>query len=481
MVELLADDTEGAGRVSRGDQRVGDEPDQARVVEVGLLRLWEPGVVPELEGLEVVLGGLLGTADGAGIVTGTQARRQRGRVVLGEPGVARELRGGAAGAAVLEGLRVRRVQAGALAGQEVVVHRLGEQGVAELVEVVAARHHHVALDGVADGTVELGGLEVDDGAERGVGDPTAGHRGGADHGDRGVVEVLQAQEEELGEVLGDTAGAGARGTDQLLDEERVALGAADDVADACLGQGVGVQLLHETAYVGPAERLDLDALDAAHPRPDGDLAAERVAAVQVVGAVRRDQRDRGVEAAAEQEAHQVAGGLVGPVEVLDDEEQALVGAGRLGEGVDGVEEGGLVGREGLGVGGHGQHPLAGQQTEQCGVALGDLVEQVGQLTRDAAGDLGEGEVGQGAVGEVEAVTGLDQPAVGDGTVAELGQQAGLADAGVAGEEDGFPVGGAPRYRDAERGAKLLQLGISSDQLRCHVVHLVADHGHRHLS
>ena len=47
------------------------------------------------------------------------------------------------------------------------------------------------------------------------------------------------------------------------------------------------------------------------------------------------------------------------------------------------------------------------------MALGDLVEEVGQLTGDAAGDLGEGEVGEGAVGEVEAVPGLDQPALGD--------------------------------------------------------------------
>ena len=152
------------------------------------------------------------------------------------------------------------------------------------------------------------------------------------------------------------------------------------------------------------------------------------------------------------------------MQVLDDEEQALTGADRLGEGVDGVEEGGLVGREGLGVGGDAQHPLAGQQTEQGGVALGDLVEEVGQLTGDAAGDLGEGEVGKGAVGEVEAVTGLDQPALGHGAVAQLGQQPGLADARVAGEEHGGPVGVVGRRRDAERGAQLLQLGISPDQL-----------------
>ena len=215
----------------------------------------------------------------------------------------------------------------------------------------------------------------------------------------------------------------------------------------------------------------------------GDLAAERVAAVQVVGAVGRDQGDRRLEAAAEQEAHQVAGRLVGPVEVLDDEEQGLAGAGGLGEGVDGVEEGGLVGRDGLGVGGLAQHPLAGQQTEQRGVALGDLVEEVGQLAGDPAGDLGEGEVGEGAVGEVEAVSGLDQPA------ARRRRGRGARSTGGSCRRRRRRRGGRRRAvggrrrgrRDAERGAQLLQLGISPDQLRCHVVHLVADHGHRHLS
>ena len=114
--------------------------------------------------------------------------------------------------------------------------------------------------------------------------------------------------------------------DQLLDEERVALGPGDDVADALLGNGTGAELVDETAYVGGRQGLDLDPLDAGHARPLGDLAAERVTAVEVVGAVGRDERDRGLEAAAEQEAHQVAGGLVGPVEVLDDQQQRALAA-----------------------------------------------------------------------------------------------------------------------------------------------------------
>ena len=74
-------------------------PHQAGVVEVRRLRVGGMRVsCRQLERLEVVLGGLLGTTDGAGVVAGAQARGQGGRVVLREAGVAGQLGGGAAGA-----------------------------------------------------------------------------------------------------------------------------------------------------------------------------------------------------------------------------------------------------------------------------------------------------------------------------------------------------------------------------------------------
>ena len=166
------------------------------------------------------------------------------------------------------------------------------------------------------------------------------------------------------------------------------------------------------------------------------------------------------------------------MEVFDDEQHGLVGADGLGEGEHALEQRSLVGGKGLGVGGLAQHPLAGKQPQESRVAPGDVVEEIGQLAGDAAGDLGEGEVGKGAVGEVEAVTGDHEPAGLQRPVAQLGEEPGLADTRVAGEEHGRPlgrVGGVSGRRDAERGAEVLQLGISSDQLRCHVVHLVEDH------
>ena len=159
------------------------------------------------------------------------------------------------------------------------------------------------------------------------------------------------------------------------------------------------------------QRLELDPLDAGHPGPDGDLAAERVTAVEVVGAVGGDQGDRRVEAAAEQEAHQVAGRLVGPVEVLDDEQQRAGGSRRPRRG-RGRRRAARPGRRGRTRGRSAWLSIRwpGSSRSRAGWRLGDVVEEVGQLAGDPAGDLGEGEVGQGAVGEVEAVAGEHLPA-----------------------------------------------------------------------
>ena len=168
------------------------------------------------------------------------------------------------------------------------------------------------------------------------------------------------------------------------------------------------------------------------------------------------------------------------MEVFDDQQQGALAADGLGEGVDTVEQGALVGRHRLGVGRLGQHPLAGEETEQSGVAQRDLVERVGELTGDPTGDLGDREIGESAVGEVEAVTGEHLPALGDRPVAQLGEEPGLADARVAGQQDGRARLGAVGRGDAERGAEVLQLGISTDQRRRHGVHDGVDHRH-HLS
>ena len=78
------------------------------------------------------------------------------------------------------------------------------------------------------------------------------------------------------------------------------------------------------------------------------------------------------------------------------------------------------------------------------MVAGDRGQHLGGGDLEAAEDLGEGEVGKGAVGEVEAVAGDDLPAEVEGAVAQRGEEAGLADAGVAGEEDDAAAGRALR-------------------------------------
>ena len=242
-----------------------------------------------------------------------------------------------------------------------------------------------------------------------------------------------------------------------------------------------MQRADEAAYVVVGERVELEPVDAAQPHPLGHLAAQRVAAVEVVGAVGDDERDAG-KGAGEEEAEHVAGGLVGPVGVLDDHEDGRL----LGDGGEEVAERvvdvaaveGLVARRGLAA----ADAPAGLEAGERGVLLEHARGDVGLVGHDAAEDLGEGEVGQGAVGEVEAVAGDDLPVGLDRGVAQRHQDAGLAHARVAGDEhraDGLDALGRA---NAELGGELLQLGIASDEIggpqRRHGRHCVVPLRHR---
>ena len=275
-----------------------------------------------------MLGGLVGSADGGGLVAGPDGGAQGAVQVVGQPGVPGQLGRGARCPAVGQRGGVLGVQPDPLARQQVVVHGLAEQRVPEGVAAVAG-HEHVHLDGLAQRLLEVAGVEAGGDGEQVVRDLAAGDARDP-HGLAGVVvEPVEADEEEVGQVLGKGL-AHAGGADELLDEEGVALGAVDDRLELEVGEADRRQLGDEHADVVVAERAELEALDAADPGPLGDLAAERVAAVQVVGAVRRDDGDRAVEGPGEEEAEQVAGGLVGPVAVLDHDEQGA----ELGDGLE---------------------------------------------------------------------------------------------------------------------------------------------------
>ncbi len=150
--------------------------------------------------------------------------------------------------------------------------------------------------------------------------------------------------------------------------------------------------------------------------------------MHLVGPERHHEQAASLEPAREQEADQVAGARVGPVGVLHDEEDRPEGSQVLDEGIHRLEHLGPV--EALG-GLVGRCPVT--QAGERGVEV--LLQQLGGDLTDLAEHLGEGEVGHRRLAEVETVTEQDAPAIASQLVGRLAQEAGLADTGVAREED----------------------------------------------
>ena len=86
------------------------------------------------------------------------------------------------------------------------------------------------------------------------------------------------------------AGGGAR--DELLGEERVALGAAGDLGGRAGVEGGAFDAGDELSHGVVGERGELDVLEPRDARPHGERLVEGVAAVEVVGAVGHDETDR---------------------------------------------------------------------------------------------------------------------------------------------------------------------------------------------
>ena len=141
-------------------------------------------------------------------------------------------------------LDVRRVQPDPLAGQQVVVDGLGQQGVPE--RVAAARPTapaRCASTAARRRVVEPGGRRGPRRrASRSWGTRRPATDGGAHHEPGGVVELVEAHQQQVGEVARAAPAARVGRGDELLGEERVALGALDDaahVAARASGRGAG--------------------------------------------------------------------------------------------------------------------------------------------------------------------------------------------------------------------------------------------------
>ena len=433
----------------RGPDRPLDQPDpvddRLDPCEV------DPARRGQVQGAGEVAGRLVRPTDGVGLLTRADARRQGLGQPPGRQGVAGEVRGGPTLGPSGEGLREGVVQTGPLSGQQVGLDRLAQHRVPEAVAVAVA-HEDVVVERGAHGQLEPLGREPADLGQQRVREAAAGDREGPGHEPRVGLELVDPQQQEVRQVAG---GVGpADGRHQLLGEERVPLRPVDDVLQL-RRRGARPQRPDQRADVVVGQRAELEPTDARQPVPGREQGAQRVTAVQVVAAVGRDQGDRRGEATREQERQEVVGRLVGPVQVLHDDQERLLTRQAGQRGVHGREEQAAV-RGLAGVSPRVDQPPDGR------VAPGEVGHPVGPFDGQPARELGERQVRDRAATQVQAVPDDDLPAGGLRASGEGGQQAGLADARVAAEQHGT----TDRGRDDTRETReLVELVVPPDE-RC---------------
>ena len=189
-------------------------------------------------------------------------------------------------------------------------------------------------------------------------------------------QPLLAGQHQVLERLRDHRDVAVAAVRELLDEERDALAALPDPRDRPRRQ-LASDLADHEVDLGIAETLQRDPVRQRQPADLPEPGEQRVAAMHLVLAVGEHEQDPAVADGAQQEAQQVAGGRVRPVQVLDDDDQRL---GR-GEALD-------QGRHGL------EQPATPQRISGGrGAKLGDQAGKVGPSGTRQLGELVGPEVG----------------------------------------------------------------------------------------
>ena len=260
----------------------------------------------------------------------------RSVVVVGDGGAEPDARI-ALGAALGERPRDRQVQVGALARQQVVVKDLAQEHVAELVAVLLAAVDELGADRVAERPVERPRVEAGDlGDERVVG--AAGHRERPQCHLGLLGQALEPDQKRVAERRRQGAAPVGSGGDHLLGEERVAVGAAEHPLDH-LGRGSGVEdvleLERDLVAVEPGQ---LEVARARGALELGELGAHRVAPVKLVGAVGEQRQNPLLAQAGRQEGHERAGRAIGPVHVLEPENDGRPRAEAVEQREHGLEQ-----------------------------------------------------------------------------------------------------------------------------------------------
>jgi hypothetical protein len=392
--------------------------------------------------------GLRRREDGDGLLGGPDRRRERARQVERGHAVPGQIGGARAVALLREQAGVRRVQPDPLTGQQVRVDRFLQEGVPEGVPVVPVRHDHVMRHRLAQCLLDLRRRQADGRPEQRVRHTTAcdgGHP--CDVLDAGR-EPLEPREQDVGQLLGQrdaAAPSGERvvgGRQQFLRVVGVALGPAPDVLDHGLGNVAAVQHAEVVAELRDVERLHVEPLDPRQPDQLGEQRPQGVTAMQVVRAVRAHDEQPLVREPGQHEPQQVAGRRVGPVQVLEHEQHRRHAVAHR---MDRLEDGfvqrhaiaAVVGGRLLDPAGHAiEHGTFRRDRADGGGRRASDVVRIREITRasDRCERLPEGEVGEAARAEVDAVTDDGDHVALLRPAHELRRKPGLAHARVPGHE-----------------------------------------------
>ena len=408
--------------------------------------------------------------DALGGVGGAHGRDERlalaaGReVVVGDAGGDDRVLAGL-GDLGLERAGEREVQLGVLARQQVVVDDLAQQRVPELVATAGVGDDHVGLRRLAHHRAQLGAAEATRVGEHVVREDARG-REQPQHLLRRLAQALDPHHQRVAQRRRQPAAAVEPRREQLLGEQRVALAAGVQALDQLVvgrpAEDVGEQL----AQLVARQARELDPAGARVALELGQQRAQRVPAVQLVGAVGRDHEHAlGPQAAAE-EGEEGARRAVGPVDVLEHERERLLAAELVEQRQQRLEQARLAARrlvraQLLGAAaGAAPVELRQQRGELRAHARGQRVENGVTLTRERAQDAHDRCVGQLLLAELDALADRHPRAAVAGAARELGDHAGLADARLTRDEG---QGRSAIRRVAQCGFELRELGHPPDQ------------------
>ena len=355
------------------------------------------------------------------------------------------------------------MQAVELTRQHVGEHRLVHEGVAEPVgRPTLVGDEEAGLDAGTQVAVELprvtavglvrggtGAGELHHVGQQVVFDLAPAHRARTQDGGRARGHPFHPADHGVAQVRGHRrTGVVGQSRRQLLDEQRVAVGALDDAGHDLGRRGRVEQRAQQVGDVAGTEAVELE-MACAPPGQLGRELAQRVPGRDVLAAVGADRAHRERAGVAGDEGDQVERRAVGPVQVLEDQDDRTRHHEPLDDREEQLEQAGLPGRSGRpedhaarGAGRHRRLARVGldapseegtQRSERGGPLLGR------QIPVEGAEHVHEGCVRQAPLLQVEALTDQHAGTVAPGLGAGLADEARLPHTGLATDEDHRPL------------------------------------------